>query len=320
MANIDGEIILASEVLPAVDRVLAERGSQIPASQRDVARAALAKQRLEQLIELRLIYNEAMRNIPEENRGSVEDQLNEQFYRAELKRQMELADAKTVQEYDEHLRESGDSLERTKHRFRIEVLAQQWLFREATDESEITHDEMLAYYREHEDEYRFPSRVRWEQLTARFDRVADRDEARRKIAWLGNQVIDGVALADVAKSYSDGPTARSGGQWEWTSQGSLASTVLDEALFALPVGQLSPILEDQQGVHIVRVLERQQAGQTPFLEAQVAIKENIRQERKRAARQEYVDNLRERARIWTIFDEPGAAELFARRPSDEVRR
>src|SRR5206468_1856648 len=101
------------------------------------------------------------------------------------------------------------------------------------------------------------------------------------IADMGNGVLRGTPLAEVAKVRSQGATAGKGGQWEWTAQGSLRSTVLDRAIFSLPVGAMSQIVEDDDGYHIVRVLQRKAGGRTPFLEAQVEIKKQLRDDRKK---------------------------------------
>ena len=61
-------------------------------------------------------------------------------------------------------------------------------------------------------------------------------------------------------------------------------------------------MEDNDGFHIVRVIERQQAGYVSFAEAQKEIAEKIREERKLAALTEFLDDLRARTHVWTIFD------------------
>ena len=42
-------------------------------------------------------------------------------------------------------------------------------------------------------------------------------------------------------------------------------------------------IESEQGFHIVRVLERKEAGRTPFTEAQAKIREKLEAEQKRSA-------------------------------------
>jgi len=320
VANVNGDVILAGDVFPAVDRVLAERFADIPDNKRDEVRIQLAKQRLTQLIEMQLLYNDAIRAVPKDNLPLIDKQLNQQFQEEELPRMMEIAKVESAQQFDEYLRLHGDSIERAKRRYRHEILARQWLGRQSTKKSEITYDEMLTYYHEHEESYKFPSRARWEQLTVRYSSVADPQEARRKIAWMGNQVIDGAAFAGIAKQYSNGAAAAKGGQRDWTTKGSLVSEELDRALFTLPVGYLSPIIEHAGGLSIVRVTERQNAGKTSFLDAQAGIKEEIRKERHDDSRREYLDKLRKQARIWNLFDDPGAEAMFASRPKLSTQR
>jgi parvulin-like peptidyl-prolyl isomerase len=123
---------------------------------------------------------------------------------------------------------------------------------------------------------------------------------------MGNDVLEGKPFADIAKQRSEGPTASGGGSYDWTTKGSLASKVIDEAIFTLPVGQLSAILDDGQALHIVRVTERSEAGRTPFLEAQVGIRQTLRDERRKREVDDYLAKLKDRTPVWTIFDDQPA--------------
>ncbi|MCR4415205.1 MAG: peptidyl-prolyl cis-trans isomerase [Thermoguttaceae bacterium] len=113
-------------------------------------------------------------------------------------------------------------------------------------------------------------------------------------------------MATSAKERSDGPTAANGGLRDWTSRGSLTAEILDRAIFGLPVGEMSPILEEDKLMHIVRVVERQEAQRTPFAEAQAEIREKIRKQRETAAREAFLARLRQQIPVWTVFDEEQA--------------
>src|SRR5207244_203567 len=77
---------------------------------------------------------------------------------------------------------------------------------------------------------------------------------------------------------------------------------INDAIFSLPAGQLSPIVEATDGYHIVRVVERKELERISFLEAQKEIKDKIQKERFEKKYQEYVKKLREKFPIWTVFD------------------
>ena len=136
-----------------------------------------------------------------------------------------------------------------------------------------------------------------------FARHPNHDEAYAILADLGNRVLAGAILSDVAKSASEGPTAREGGQHDWTHKDSLASETLNQAIFNQPVRQLSPhILESENGYHIIRVLARQEQSWTSFLNAQKQVKEKIQDERYHKRYDEFLKKLRDKYPIWTVFD------------------
>jgi parvulin-like peptidyl-prolyl isomerase len=130
---------------------------------------------------------------------------------------------------------------------------------------------------------------------------------------MGNQVRAGAAFGEVARAMSDGPTASDGGTRNWTHKGSLVCEELDRALFGLPVGQLSPIIESADGLHIIRVIERDPGGRVPFVEAQAEIRPKLRQQRASERLQNYIAGLRQEIPVWTVFDQQGEDQQMSGR-------
>jgi parvulin-like peptidyl-prolyl isomerase len=312
MARVGSEVILAGELFTGIPEMRA-KNQQVPKDVLEAKIREILKQRLEQKIDEKLICQHAQRTIPKENFPKIKDNVAREFENSQVPRMMQGMKARTRQELDEMLRASGTSLEMQKRAFVEQVLAHEWIKQQIKVDEDVGHGEMLDYYRKHLSEFETPARARWEQLTVRVPRFPSRQAAYDALARMGNQVIDGAPLAEVARAQSQGATASEGGFWDWTHQGSLASEVLDRAIFGdrtrpgLPVGSLSPILEDDQGLHIIRVLERQGPRRTPFLEAQVEIRKKIRAARETQARQDYLARLRRAAPVWTAFDPPATA-------------
>jgi parvulin-like peptidyl-prolyl isomerase len=132
--------------------------------------------------------------------------------------------------------------------------------------------------------------------------------------------VRGPAFADVAKARSHGFTAKDGGLQDWTSKGALKAAEIDHALFSLQVGQMSPILTSEDGFHIVRVLERKEAGREPFTEVQAKIREKLKDERFQAGVEQYLSKLRRDARIWTAFTGNVSAEVLLGSKPDDTRQ
>jgi len=304
VARVGSEVILYSDVIPGIDEIRKANQGKISAEELQTQLKKLLKEQLPQHIETKLVYYDAKRTIPQENFPRIEESLGEQFEKVEIERLMKRAKADSRRQLEEKLRAAGTSLERRKRAFMQRVLAQQWLHQHLKLDAEITYDQMMAYYLERRSDFENPARARWQQLMVRFSEHPTKRDARNAIAQLGNQLLAGRSFAEIARRHSDGPTAEQGGLRDWTGKGSLVCEQLDQALFGLPPGRLSPIIEGPNGFHIVRVIEREEAGVTPFLEAQVEIREKIRNRRTREQLQAYLDRLREEIPVCTIFDAP----------------
>ncbi len=228
---------------------------------------------------------------------------------------MQEAGASIMREYDQILRSQGQSLDRLRKMFFERALAQQLLSTQVELNTEIPHADMIAWYENHLEEYEFPAKAKFEQLSVKITASQSRDQAWNKLASMGNEVFNGRPFNEVARENSDGATASNGGVFDWTSKGSLVSTKLDEALFELPIGQLSSIIEDGDTLHIIRVTERTEAGRTPFIDAQVGIRGKLLAEQRNNEMSSYLQRLRDRTPVWTIFDEDESKEVTASRPT-----
>ncbi len=303
LGRVGSEIILACEVMAGNEEIVEKNKGQMPAEQ---IREMLMQQKLKQLIETKLIFCDARNTIPKESFPDVDKTLGEQFDEQELEKMMKRAKVGSRTELDEKLRTMGTSLDREKRAFMQRTLARQWIGGQLDFDKEVTHDQMLEYYRMHGEDFDHSARARWEELSVRFSKYPGKAEAGAAIAGMGNQVAAGMPWAQVAATQSSGSTASEGGQRDWTPQDSLANEVVDRALFSLPVRQLSPILESENGFHIVRVIEREEAYRTPFTDAQVKIKKKIQQGRTKEQLQAYIAKLRKTIPVWTIYDDQDA--------------
>jgi hypothetical protein len=307
-------MILAGEVMMGLDQARTKAiediktrfDGRIPASQLealDEQIKSLVEKRLKQKVEVLLLCQHATKTIPAENLPRVKESIGKEFEKREVAGMMKKAEVGSRQELDEQLQAMGMSLEARKKEFVEQVLAQEWLRQQAKPaKEEVTHEEMLHYYRDHGTDFDRPARARWEQLMVRVSKYGSRQEAYAALAEMGNQVLRGASLAEAAKARSDGPTATQGGLRDWTSRGSLVSEALNQAIFGLPVGQLSPILEEDTVLHIVRVVEREEGGRVPFIDAQVEISQKIRKQREAAAKEVFLAKLRKDIPVWTVFD------------------
>ena len=343
VARVGDQIILYGEVAPMVNQALKpyldnaktqyDRAEVL--SQRDV----LTEQVVRQFVETKLLYLQFLREIPrdklDEAKKNIKNQVAASFEASLAKARLEVAAAKksdlerilrkdpvlmrlallmneqqleTLPELDAALRKEGTSLERQMAFFMEYHLGQEVIRRQINFKPEVSHQEMLDFYRQHADKFTVPAKARFEILTVYYTNFPSREAAERALAEMGNAVyLGGASFAAVAQKSSQEPGAAKGGQYDWTTKGSLASEMIDEAIFSLPVGKLSQIMHDDRGCHIVRVIERSEAGQVPFTDAQKKIKEAIMAQKREAQYRKYVESLRNSTPVWTIFDEKNVA-------------
>ena len=320
VARVGSEVVLEGDLLtPSALAWLAKVSPGLKPEQIRQLKLQICRQVLPQHVESLIVYVDACRTIPEERLPEIEKKVNEAFDQQQLPRLMKDAGVANSMEYEQLLRSRGQSLDRIRKMFFERALAQQWVQQKVTSDEEIPHAEMIASYQNHLAEYEFPAKAKFEQFTVRIGPARTRDQAWNMLAAMGNDVLEGKPFAEIARTRSEGPTASGGGAYDWTTKGSLASKVLDEAVFTLPVGQLSAILDDGPTLHIIRVTERVEAGRTPFIEAQVGIKETLQGERRKKEMEEYLTKLKERTPVWTVFDDAPAA-MTARADNDAVSR
>jgi len=325
VARVGPEVVLEADLLtPKALEWLEKVTPGMPPEKVRELRLQICRQVLEPHIETLLVYVDACREIPANKLPEIRKNVDRAFDEQQLPRMMKEANSANSLEFEKSLRARGMSLDRMRKMFFERGLAQEWLKKNVKTSEEVPHAELIAWYQNHLDDYDYPAKARFESLTMKMGLKRSRQQAWDLLASMGNEVLAGRPFADVAKSRSEGPTASQGGQFDWTGKGSLASVKLDEAIFSLPVGQLSAIIEDGEALHIVRVSEREDAGRTPFLDAQVEIKETLIAERRRAATDEYLAKIRDRTPVWTVFDDKAgsiaAPQFSAGRPGGSTRR
>jgi hypothetical protein len=314
VARVGTQVILMCDLLPklrrAALRVVAENLKRLPEEERaNVPNEEKEKfivsfiesqypQFLQEQILVALVFNDFCLSKNKQEREFIDKRLGEDFERDEIPEMIKEFGVKDQIALKQYLKENlGSSLDRERILWIREKVSQQWIMasmQQAT--GECTHDEMLEFYESNMGMFTTEAKARWQEMVVLFSNYKSEQEALDKIRWMGNQVlVNRAPFEEIVKANSDGFTASKGGVWEWTAKGSLSSAELEQAIFTQPVGQLSPsIIKGDKGFHIIKVLERQDQKVTPFIEAQVTIRDKIKNQRRQKYQEEYFVNLQRR--------------------------
>ena len=333
IARVDDQIVLACEVLWRVNQMLeayqknvgADR--QVPEEQLKGVRQQLMQKEVASMVDRKLLYGQFLHGVPKENMPKIEENLRQPFEQHEMPALMKQLKVDNQADLEKELARLGSSLADVRRAFNERVIASEWIRSKVKVNDEVSPDEMIEYYRSHLTDYDFPSQARWEELVVRKNRFKDEASAYEALAHLGNEVwqagmqkpVRGPAFGEIAKAKSDGFTAKDGGLHEWTTRGALQCKAIDDGLFTLQVGQMSPIIDSGPAFHIIRVLERKEAGRKQFTDVQSDIRDRLKDLRYQKEAVKYLTKLRQDARVWTMFTGNVAAETLIGKKADDTQ-
>jgi hypothetical protein len=240
----------------------------------------------------------------------------------ELKKQYKVEDLTLL---DNELRKKGSSLAARRRDFVDAMLGHLYIRSKVEREPKVSIAEITEYFESNTAEFERPTRARWEQMSVLLANFDSRQAAHQAIWDMGREAYFGGNMQAVAREKSQEPFAGKGGLHDWTTKGSLASEKIDRQVFSIPLNAMSEIIEDNTGFHIVRVLEREEAGIIPLSEVQDEIRAKIRQEKIAQSQRKVMEDMQVRIPVWTLFpdDTPRSKPLpqsIARRATSTKNR
>ncbi|MCA9139703.1 MAG: peptidyl-prolyl cis-trans isomerase [Planctomycetales bacterium] len=326
MAVVGQSPILWGDIQPKVDsriaQVMKEQKVEFTDEQLAPARKNLARGALTQAIQTKMMSEafllDQVGTQAAEKRREVADMMHSRarqvFFDNELKGLKEKFETEDLTELDKKLRETGSSLRARQRDFADMMLGHMYMKNKVERDPNVTIAEINAAYAKNIDSYRHNAKARWEQLSVMFENHPSREQARTALVAMATDVHYNEGWKEMARAKSEEPFASDGGQHDWTAQGSLASQPIDKQLFSIPLNKMSEIIEDEQGLHIIRVLERKPAGVVPLADLQEKIREQLKQEKIAESQSKMIKDMQKKVPVWSMYpdDMPGAKPLRPR--------
>ncbi|MDG2389040.1 MAG: peptidylprolyl isomerase [Planctomycetaceae bacterium] len=321
VAYVNGESILASEILEPYTDKLKELKSQVPPAQFNELRRGLVERDLPIQIDNRLLIQGFKSTLKKPQQETLENAISTLF-NDEIEKLKNQFQVNTDYELEVELQKKSSSLASLERAFGNRVMAAEFLKTKAGSPPQPTRQDLLAEYNKRkQDDFFRPAKLRWQQIMISYGENGGKQGAIQKLTKAAGDLRRGVDFSEIAKTYSDGPGAAKGGYWDWMQRGSLADQALEESLFTMPVGQISDVFVSETGVQIVRVLERERDHHIPFDEVQESIKDDLRKQFQETATDRVMTELREQSVIQTIFDEPqDSAPAITQTPQRQTPR
>jgi peptidyl-prolyl cis-trans isomerase SurA len=306
IARVDDSIITRSDLEKAKQSNLEEVKQRFP-SDWQTKWASVQKDVLRDLIDQQLLL-ERGKDLGITGETEVVKKLNQ------LRQQMGLA---SIDDLEKEAQKQGVSYEDFKEQIRIGVVTQQVIGQEVGAKIHISNEDVQDWYNKHQKELEGPEEVGLSEILVSTqpaqanvedkDKAAGQDkplpedpakvaEAETKAKGLLDQLHKGAKFEDLAKKYSDGPTAAQGGTLGNFKRGELAKD-LEDKTFSLKPGETTDVIRTRQGFIILKVTGHRPAGVPPLKDVEEKIREQIYSERLEPAARAYLTKLREAAYI-----------------------
>lgn len=102
--------------------------------------------------------------------------------------------------------------------------------------------------------------------------AGERKQAKMKLETIRAQLAGGTQFSELARVHSDCPSKDQGGDLGFFPRKGVMAEPFAAAAFALPIGQVSEIVETEFGYHIIVVTERKAGKAVPFEEVEEEVK------------------------------------------------
>ena len=187
-----------------------------------------------------------------------------------------------------------------KQNIKNRSLTQQVLGREVYSriQNAISNDEVTKYYEAHKQEFDRPEEVRIREILISME---GKDPSaipalEKKAQEALQKAKGGEKFEELAIKYSDGPTAKEGGELGFFHRGKMIKEIEDVA-FKLRRGQVSDIIKTKYGLVIIKVEEKHEAGIQKLETVSNEIRDRLFESKAQKATQEYMVKLRKQSFI-----------------------
>ncbi|MCF8025947.1 MAG: peptidylprolyl isomerase [Desulfobacteraceae bacterium] len=160
----------------------------------------------------------------------------------------------------------------------------------------VTDKDIESYYKENKKEFEVPEKVRARHILIKSDPDADdakKAEAKEKIKELQEKLEDGEDFSELAKKHSEGPSAESGGDLGYFSQGQMVKD-FEEVVFDMKTGEVSDIVKTDFGYHLIKLEDRKEEGTQPLDEVRDSIRQDLEREKTQQKLEPYLESLKQK--------------------------
>ena len=217
---------------------------------------------------------------------------------ADIDAEFEAYKSRTPGDFESFLKKTGKTVDQLKMDIKKRLEAKALVSKTMT--LEPTSAEIKAYYDDNKARYKVKERVKAAHILIKLEADADKAQklkARQKIDRLHKLAIKPNAdFSELARQESEGPSAPRGGDLGFFSRGRMV-VPFEKAAFSMKPGEVSKPVQTKFGWHILKVYEREEAGQKTFDQVKGEIRTRLEARKFRDGRTRLIQELSSKAQI-----------------------
>jgi peptidyl-prolyl cis-trans isomerase SurA len=204
----------------------------------------------------------------------------------------------SLEDLEKAVEGQGIPWEDYKSNLRNTMLTQEVIRREVGSRVVMGSDEVKKYYEDHKAEFVRPEQVLLGEifLSTEGKTPAEITDIEKKANDLLDRVKKGEDFSELARRFSEGSTAKQGGELGTFERGQL-SKELEDIVFKMNKGDMTGVTRTKTGFQILRVFDHFQAGQQPLDKVEGEISNRLFSEKMQPTLRTYLAELREQSYV-----------------------
>lgn len=235
---------------------------------------------LRHVVERELILDEMTARLKKAGKPGLMDEIKEQSGKAadrELRRRQKLMGARSDDELKEIFATQGMTVPVVRRQIERNMMASEYIRTVIKEKGKAPGlAEVRAYYDAHPDDFKTADRVKWLDIFVSPNKFPSREAAAAHAAAVQREAAAGADFPALSVKHDHGLAGGQNGEGIGQARGEIRPAELEDAVWALPVGQVSGVIETPAGFHVLKVAEREVAGIRPYdLKTQAAIRDKL---------------------------------------------
>ncbi|MFA6078780.1 MAG: peptidylprolyl isomerase [Candidatus Omnitrophota bacterium] len=240
---------------------------------------------LDQLIEDRLILSEAKKLNVEVEEAAVDARVDDMVRRFPSREAFERA-----------LAQQDINLKDLRARYKEQIMVRRLIDHKVGSKISVSPPEIANFYDKHANEFVQPEQIKLSNILIRPKKNMTMDQAERLANEIESRLREGGSFEGLAMEYSEGPNASEGGSMGYVKKGDLLPAI-EEVVFELKEGEVSPIIKTNLGFHIFKIDEKRERKVLELSEVRRDVEEAVFREKIKGRIKDWVDGLKKNAYI-----------------------